>query len=121
VSARNCLSAVRTLDIQENIPYTRTRSIQLSYVLHGLENTCPSASFKHPWSPVSRAMLNLLCHHLDIANGLDVAVRACTMAYLYGQVRLGEVLGTLEVDYTHVPLGSDLHPPVSLVFCTCHS
>jgi hypothetical protein len=112
-TARSNLAAVRAWHIEDGVPYASTGSTQLTYVLRGIENVRPASSFKPPRSPVSRSMLEMLCQHLDDSCGLDAAVKACATVRMYGQARLGELLSSSGTDYSRVPCGRDLHPPVT--------
>jgi hypothetical protein len=104
---------VRAGHIEEGVQYAGSGSVQLSCVLRGVENSRPAASFRPPHSPVSRSMLELLADHLDCAYGLDMVVKACAMVCMWGQARLGKLLGGSVFDSSKVPRGRDLLPPVS--------
>ncbi|KDN33363.1 hypothetical protein RSAG8_13544, partial [Rhizoctonia solani AG-8 WAC10335] len=66
----------------------------LSHVLKGAASLAPASSLRPPRPPVTLAMLHLLRSNLNLRDPFDSAVFAAALTALWGQCRLGELLGS---------------------------
>ncbi|KAF8063169.1 hypothetical protein FPV67DRAFT_1672210 [Lyophyllum atratum] len=110
-TVRGKMSALRSWHIQNGLPWHS--SLQLKYIIRGIENMRPVESIRPPRPPVSIQMIESLSQTLSSTDPFDVCVLALATTCFWGQIRLGEILPNREIGYDAAlfPRWSDLKVP----------
>ncbi|EIW75898.1 hypothetical protein CONPUDRAFT_32133, partial [Coniophora puteana RWD-64-598 SS2] len=111
-TVRGYLSALKAWHTYNNLAWLG--GPRLNLVLHGVENSTPSASRRALRPPVTRDMLLLLATSLDASSSFDAVVLAAACVAFYGQCRLGEILSQWKDSFSgHTALYAHLSAPLN--------
>ncbi|KAF8210224.1 hypothetical protein K438DRAFT_1571045 [Mycena galopus ATCC 62051] len=107
-TARGAIAAVKAWHIINGAQWHG--GIQLRYTLKGVENLTPANSRRDQRPPVSKHMIDILEHDLDLSKPKDAVIFATACCAFWGQIRLGEILSDTQSKYKagRIPLVANL-------------